>query len=317
MGTAAEAFSDDDEDAGLPLAEIPQYAVIEEGGSAGNYFASRGESSRGLSRAFTRTVQKEWKVLRDSLPGGVYVRVYEDRQDLMRAAIIGPSGTAYADGVFVFDLFLPPDYPTTPPEVYFHAYGMRLNPNLYDNGRVCLSILGTWSGKGVEQWNPKTGSVLQVLVSILGLVLVAEPYYNEAGYENQVDTAEGHRNSRLYNETTQLLVYRHMVASVSRPVAHVRDVVFAHFRERGHAIMDRLDDLLSGARGIADEDPQDSEVGKEVASDAAGEEEERSSAGFRASLGRVRGGLVGVLAPLLPNYIREDSSDLGESRMEF
>ena len=29
-------------------------------------------------------------------------------------------------------------------------------------------------------------SAAQVLVSIQGLVLVAEPYYNEAGYERQV-----------------------------------------------------------------------------------------------------------------------------------
>ena len=282
-----------DGDAVPPLAEIPQYAVVE-GGVEGNFFAAREQGGSGLSRAFTRTVQKEWKVLRDSLPGGVYVRVYEERLDLMRAAIVGPSGTAYADGVFVFDLFLPADYPATPPEVYFHAYGMRLNPNLYDNGRVCLSILGTWSGKGVEQWNPKTGSVLQVLVSILGLVLVAEPYYNEAGYENQVDTAEGHRNSRLYNETAQLLVYRHMVASVGRPTRHVEDVVLAHFRERGPRIMGRLDALLSGARGIAEED----EDGKEGARGGSGRpaaDEEKSSAGFRASLGRVRVGLVNVL----------------------
>ena len=27
---------------------------------------------------------------------------------------------------------------------------MRFNPNLYSNGKVCLSLLGTWSGKGGE-----------------------------------------------------------------------------------------------------------------------------------------------------------------------
>lgn len=30
-------------------------------------------------------------------------------------------------------------------------------------------------------WNPETSTILQVLVSIQGLVLVPKPYYNEAG----------------------------------------------------------------------------------------------------------------------------------------
>ena len=36
----------------------------------------------------------------------------------------------------------------------------------------------------------------QVLVSIQGLVLVSEPYYNEAGYEKQMGTLEGRHNSK-------------------------------------------------------------------------------------------------------------------------
>ena len=35
--------------------------------------------------------------------------------------------------------------------------------------------------QGTEVWDPKTSSLLQVLVSIQGLILVEKPYYNEAG----------------------------------------------------------------------------------------------------------------------------------------
>ena len=45
----------------------------------------------------------------------IYVRVYEARMDLLRAVIIGPSGTPYHDGLFVFDCFFPPKYPNEPP----------------------------------------------------------------------------------------------------------------------------------------------------------------------------------------------------------
>jgi hypothetical protein len=28
----------------------------------------------------------------------------------------------------------------------------RFNPNLYAGGKVCLSILGTWSGESEDEW---------------------------------------------------------------------------------------------------------------------------------------------------------------------
>ena len=45
----------------------------------------------------------------------IYVRVAEDRMDLLRAAIIGPKGTPYHDGLFFFDVHIPPMYPSGPP----------------------------------------------------------------------------------------------------------------------------------------------------------------------------------------------------------
>ena len=78
-----------------------------------------------------------------------------------------------------------------------------MNPNLYEEGKVCVSLLGTWSGKGSEMWGPGS-NLLQVLVSIQGLILVAEPYYNEAGYERQRGSAQARENSRLYNEMVLL-----------------------------------------------------------------------------------------------------------------
>lgn len=46
---------------------------------------------------------------------GIFVRAYEERMDLFRAAIIGAPGTPYHDGIFFFDIFLPPQYPNEPP----------------------------------------------------------------------------------------------------------------------------------------------------------------------------------------------------------
>ena len=59
---------------------------------------------------------------------------------------------------------------------------VRFNPNLYANGKVCLSILGTWSGPG---WLP-TQSLSSVLMSIQSL-MNERPYTNEPGFEQPAD----------------------------------------------------------------------------------------------------------------------------------
>lgn len=135
---------------------------------------------------FYKAVQKEHKLLRSSLPDGVWVRAFEDRLDLLSVLIRGPKYTPYEDGLFAFDIQLGHDFPLSPPLCHYTSYcSDRLNPNLYEDGKVCVSLLGTWSGRGSEVWCPKTSTLLQVIVSIQGLILVDEPYYNEAGYEKQ------------------------------------------------------------------------------------------------------------------------------------
>ena len=58
--------------------------------------------------------------------------------------------------------------------------GRRFGPNLYADGKVCLSLLGTWDG---PKWNPKHSSLYQLLISIQGLILgVEHPYYLEPGH---------------------------------------------------------------------------------------------------------------------------------------
>lgn len=40
------------------------------------------------------------------------------RMDLFRAAMAGPAGTPYHDGLFFFDIKLPSGYPATPPQAH-------------------------------------------------------------------------------------------------------------------------------------------------------------------------------------------------------
>lgn len=101
--------------------------------------------------------------------------------------------------------------------VYYNSGGLRLNPNLYACGKVCLSLLNTWSGSGCERWNPANSTMLQVLVSIQALVLNSKPYFNEPGYTAQANTPYGEQKSLAYNENTFLLSCKTMLYSLRRP----------------------------------------------------------------------------------------------------
>ncbi|GMH17850.1 hypothetical protein Nepgr_019691 [Nepenthes gracilis] len=197
-------------------------------------------------RKWLKKVQQDWNILQNNLPDGIYVRVYEDQMDLLRAVIIGAYGTPYQDGLFFFDFHLPPEYPDVPPSAHYHSGGWRINPNLYEEGKVCLSLLNTWTGRGNEVWDPKSSSILQVLVSLQGLVLNSKPYFNEAGYDKQIGTAEGEKNSLSYNENTFLLNCKTMMYLIRKPPKDFEDLVRCHFKRRGYYILKACDAYMKG-----------------------------------------------------------------------
>nr|XP_049699495.1 (E3-independent) E2 ubiquitin-conjugating enzyme isoform X3 [Helicoverpa armigera] len=213
-------------------------------------------------RTFYSAVKREIKLLKSDLPPGVWVRGYEDRIDLLSVMIAGPSKTPYEGGLFVFDVQLGGEYPRAPPLCHYHSYCTdRLNPNLYEDGKVCVSLLGTWSGRGVEVWG-KDSSLLQVIVSLQGLILNAEPYFNEAGYEKQKGTQQGKENSRMYNEMVLLKLVQSMTKMLMNPPEPFREEILTHLRATGGALCSRLEGLvrLSGegpreAEGAAPEFP--------------------------------------------------------------
>ncbi|CAL2279701.1 unnamed protein product [Prunus armeniaca] len=209
-----------------------------------HFLGAAGQNTSG--RKWLKKVQQDWSILQNNLPDGICVRVYEDRMDLLRAVIVGAYGTPYQDGLFFFDFHLPPEYPDVPPTAYYHSGGWRINPNLYEEGKVCLSLLNTWTGRGNEVWDPKSSSILQVLVSLQGLVLNSKPYFNEAGYDKQIGTAEGEKNSLSYNENTFLLNCKTMMYLMRRPPKDFEELVKDHFRRQGYYILKACDAYMKG-----------------------------------------------------------------------
>ncbi|XP_054717726.1 (E3-independent) E2 ubiquitin-conjugating enzyme-like isoform X2 [Uloborus diversus] len=206
--------------------------------------------------AFFRIVKKEMNILKSSLPEGIIVKSFEDRIDLYSVLIKGPKRTPYEDGLFFFDFQFPADYPKVPPLCHYISYcSDRLNPNLYEGGKVCVSLLGTWGGKGTEMWNPETSNLLQVIVSIQGLILVSEPYYNEAGYERQKGTQQGRENSRMYNENVVLKLVQAMTKLYISPPEVFKQEVIEHFQSQASKLINRLEKWLSVSESWNSEHP--------------------------------------------------------------
>ncbi|XP_050374718.1 putative ubiquitin-conjugating enzyme E2 38 [Argentina anserina] len=196
-----------------------------------------------------KTIMKEWRILENNLPDSIHVRVYETRIELLRAVIVGAAGTPYHDALFFFDIMFPSDYPTRPPNVYFRSYGLRVNPNLYASGRVCLSLLNTWAGKKQEKWDPAQSTVLQVLLSIQALVLNEKPYFNEPGTGSPGGSA-AEKKSRAYSEDIFVLTCKTTLFSLRNPPRNFEAFTAAHFRERGSRILRACGAYASGRVGV-------------------------------------------------------------------
>ncbi|KAG8467439.1 hypothetical protein KFE25_000755 [Diacronema lutheri] len=134
-----------------------------------------------------------------------------DEDDILHwtALIVGPPHSPYGLGMFHFDMRFPKDYPNSPPRVLITTTSsgtVRFNPNLYNNGKVCLSILGTWKSESSgEQWS-SVQNVLSVLLSIQSL-MHDKPYHNEPSFEDDDGSGDVERyNEKIAHETLRVAV---------------------------------------------------------------------------------------------------------------
>ncbi|XP_029348164.1 (E3-independent) E2 ubiquitin-conjugating enzyme UBE2O-like [Acyrthosiphon pisum] len=204
-----------------------------------------------LNPSLLKVIAKDIQILQQSLPAGIWVKTFENRMDLFSIMIRGPEKTPYAGGLFLFDVKIPPTYPIQPPLCHYYSYcADRLNPNLYEDGKVCLSLLGTWAGHGVELWSPNDSNLLQLLVSIQGLILVSEPYYNEPGFDNQRGQKLAKENSRVYNEMALIKVAQSMTNMLKmnnsdyKTAGYFKEEILEHVKTHGPKLISTIENWI-------------------------------------------------------------------------
>ncbi|WVO14986.1 hypothetical protein L204_102629 [Cryptococcus depauperatus] len=169
-------------------------------------------------------IAKELAILTTNLPvawhSSIFLRVDEVRVDVLKAMIIGPEGTPYENGCFLFDIFLPLDYNYKSPIVqYMTTNGgrYRYNPNLYPDGKVCLSLLGTWSGPG---W------------------ISEEPFLNEPSWADM----GGSPQSKAYDANIRRMVLLDAMANnMKTPPYPFENEIQTHFRLKASAIRTQIE----------------------------------------------------------------------------
>jgi ubiquitin-protein ligase len=169
------------------------------------------------------------------------LRIDKKQTNMITFVITGPKDTPYHNGVYEFHAYFPPTYPNDPPQVLLNTTDggkVRFNPNLYANGKVCLSLLGTWSGQDGEKWNGEISTFLQVIISIQSLIMVEDPYFNEPSYERSMNTPQGKQRAFAYKDNIR---YQNLLVAIlnqiKNPPQGYEEFTINHFKAKKDEIL--------------------------------------------------------------------------------
>lgn len=126
---------------------------------------------------------KELKVIKSSPE--MYIDVDDNNMKTFQIMFFGQYDSCFQNGVFIFEFNIPDNYPFDVPKVKFITGGLinaRIHPNLYKEGKVCLSILNTW---GSNEWSPLL-TIEKIILTIKG-ILDNNPIAHEPSFEKSKD----------------------------------------------------------------------------------------------------------------------------------
>ena len=190
-----------------------------------------------MSKAVKRIINKDLKSIEyyKLNEQGIYIEFNEENMLEAHAMIIGPKGSLYEEGYLFFNINFPKNYPYSPPDVAYVSRGkVRIHPNLYVRshksgfGKVCLSILGTWSGPG---W-ATIMDISTVLLSIQSL-LDSDPLLNEPGFnkknKHQLDIINNYNDVIFFENINSLLIKNYL--DIPENFMKFKDIIIKNFNE--------------------------------------------------------------------------------------
>ncbi len=176
---------------------------------------------------------------------GIYIEFNENNMLEANAMMIGPKDSLYENGVLFFKIKFPYNYPYSPPNVLYVSRGSnRIHPNLYtgsanDNylGKVCLSILGTWSG---PQWTTIM-DISSVLITIQSL-LDNNPLDHEPGFSGKItDIHKNYSQVVLYEKYKTLIIKN--ILDTPEEFMYFKDIITTHYKLNKEDILSSIKKL--------------------------------------------------------------------------
>ena len=173
---------------------------------------------------------------------GIFYQHDEDDMLNGHAMIIGPEDTCYEYGMYFFKFNFPHDYPFRPPKVEYltNDGATRFHPNLYRDGKVCLSVLNTWKGEGWSSCQ-SISSILIILQSILNdTPLLHEPGITKMHPDfekyNKIITFRNFEFSILAQST----IAARTINSTHKWIKVFKSDIIQHLEKNKYKIRDRL-----------------------------------------------------------------------------
>jgi len=183
-------------------------------------------------------------VLKDDMKDlGIYYA--HDEADIRNgtALIIGSPDTPYDGGYYFFGVKFPDDYPYSPPAMTSLTQDgiTRFNPNMYRDGKVCLSLLNTWHVG--DKWSG-CQSLKSVLLCILTSVLTKNPLENEPGYEGKGATELSDIYNRMLSHSNLLGAVLNMIQKPPEFALEFYDIMTESFHKNRLRLIDNAISLI-------------------------------------------------------------------------
>ncbi|KAI9693328.1 MAG: Ubiquitin-conjugating enzyme 13 [Bathelium mastoideum] len=128
-----------------------------------------------------RIVKETERLMAEPVPG-ISAVPHEDNLRYFDVTVEGPSQSPYEGGIFKLELFLPDDYPMTPPKIRFLT--KIYHPNIDKLGRICLDVLKSKLASltrenvnrshSIGNWSPAL-QIRTILLSIQALLGAPNP----------------------------------------------------------------------------------------------------------------------------------------------
>ena len=209
------------------------------------YFKEKKTATATLLKRLKNEFDKFQENLPCNISSSYFIRADMNYPQFIKVLIAGSRGTPYEHGLFEFDIYLPNNYPNGVPKCNLMTTGdgkVRFNPNLYSDGKVCLSLLGTWSGSSIEKWDPKNSSIVQLLLSLSSIVMNDRIIENEPGHGNQMNTIHGIEENEGYaNIVRNANITYAMIGMLKKPPQNFSQIIKEYFEFKAKEIFLDID----------------------------------------------------------------------------